>query len=137
MKVIEIMFEKISRAKVRFDSPKGLLTVEDLWDLPLTTTRGQANLDDIARALHKQLKNGDDVSFVDTAKKSDPVVQLKFDVVKHIIEVRLAENEANANRRSKAEKRAVLMEALANQEAKALANKTPEEIRAELEALAD
>jgi len=129
------MFEKVSRAKVRFDSPKGQLSVEDLWDLPLTSTRGQANLDDIARALHKQLKNGDDVSFVNTAQKSDPVVQLKFDVVKHVIEVRLAENEAAATKRTNAEKRATLMEALAVQEAKALANKTPEELRAELAAL--
>lgn len=131
------MFEKVSRSKVRFDSSKGQLTVEDLWDLPLTSTRGQANLDDIARALHKQLKNGDDVSFVNTAKKSDPVIQLKFDVVKYIIEVRLAENEAAATKRTNAEKRQTLLEALANQEAKALANKTPEEIRAELAALAD
>lgn len=131
------MFEKISRAKLRFDTSKGLATVEDLWDLPLTSNRGQVNLDDIARGLHKQLKNGDDVSFVNTAQKSNPIVQLKFDVVKHIIEVLLAENEAAATRRTKAEKRNMLLEALANQEAKVLANKTPEEIRAELEALAN
>ncbi len=129
------MFEKISRSKVRFDSVKGQLTVEDLWDLPLTSTRGQANLDDIARALHKKLKNGDDVSFVDTAKKSDPAIQLAFDVVKHIIEVRLAENDAAAQKRARDDRRIVLQEAIARKESEAIGSKSVDELRAELAAL--
>jgi hypothetical protein len=93
------MFEDAIRQKIRFDSPKGLLTAEDLWDLPLqSTVSGKANLDDIARALHKQLKNGDDVSFVSTATKSDPTVQLKFDIVKYVIEQKMKENAVASER---------------------------------------
>lgn len=96
------MFEQVVRKKLRFESPQGLLSAEDLWDLPLTSTKGRANLDDIARNLHRQLKNGDDVSFVNTEAKSDPTIQLKFDTVKYVIDVLLKERDD----RSKEEARA-------------------------------
>ena len=126
------MFEKATRLKLRFDTGKGQLTVEDLWDLPLTSTINKANLDEIARSLHKQLKNDDDVSFVDKDKKSDAIVQLKFDIVKHIIEVRLEENEKKAAARANSAKRQVLLQALVERENEDLKNKSPEELRAML-----
>lgn len=49
------MFIKASRTKLRFESPKGLLSVEDLWDLPLISTMGKANLDDIAKTAFQAL----------------------------------------------------------------------------------
>jgi hypothetical protein len=50
------LFEKASRLKLRFSSPAGLLTVEDLWDLPLSAQAKVANLDDIAKGLNKTLE---------------------------------------------------------------------------------
>ena len=44
--------------------------------------------------MSKQIKEADTESFVVKATKADEVLQLKFDIVKHIIEVRLAESEA-------------------------------------------
>ena len=86
------MFEEASRLKLRFDSPKGNLMVEDLWDLPLSGNG--PNLDKIAIGLSRQLKEENTESFIVTSKKANTTLQLKFDVVKHIIDVRLAENEA-------------------------------------------
>lgn len=129
------MFEKASRTKLRFQTTNGALTVEDLWEIPLTSTVGKVNLDDVARALHKQLKSGDDVSFVDTAKKSDPVVQLKFDIVKHVIEVRLAENAAKVDAKAKAEKRQLIMSLMAEKSADALKGKSLAELQAELDSI--
>ena len=86
------MFKQASRLKLRFVTPKGGLSVEDLWDLPLTGKPGTANLDDIAKELYKKHRDGDELSFVTTIRKSDTVTKLQFDIVKHIIEVRLAEN---------------------------------------------
>ena len=103
------MFENAVRQKLRFDTSLGALSVEDLWDLPLTSTKGRANLDDIARALHKKLRSGDDVSFVDTERKSDATFQLGFDIVKHVIDVRLAENAAVKLEKERAEKKQKIM----------------------------
>ena len=124
------MFEKASRLKLRFESTKGQLQIEDLWDLPLTSTKGQANLDDIARGLHRQLKNGDDVSFVNATHKSDEVVQLKFDIVKHIIDVRLVENEAAAKARENKEKKQQLLAIIAQKKDAALQGTPLEELEA-------
>jgi hypothetical protein len=92
------MFEKASRLKLRFESPKGLLSVEDLWDLPLTSTRNGANLNDLAKAMNRELKASAEEDFVNQTATADSIIrtllQLRFDIVKHIINVRLAENAA-------------------------------------------
>ena len=110
------MFEKASRLKLRFDTNKGMLSVEDLWDLPLLSATNKVNLDDIARSLHRQLKNDDDVSFVNLDRKSDKIVQLKFDVVKYIIEVRLAEADAAKITRENREKKDRLLQLIAERQ---------------------
>lgn len=122
------MFEKASRLKLRFKSEKGELTVEDLWELPLTGTNGRVNLDDIARGLHRQLKNDEDVSFVIKDKKSDAVIQLKFDVVKHIIEVRLAEDNARMIAQDNAAKKQQVLKIIAEREDEELKGMSKEEL---------
>jgi hypothetical protein len=86
------MFEKAARLKLRFETQKGPLSVEDLWDLPLSGNG--LNLDKIAMALSRQLKEESTESFVLKTSRSTDVLQLKFDIAKHIIDVRLAEIEA-------------------------------------------
>lgn len=129
------MFEKASRLKLRFDTTKGQVTAEDLWDLPLTSTVGKANLDDVARALHKQLKSGDDVSFVDTAKKSDSIVQLKFDLVKYVIEVKLAENAARNQAAAAADKKQRIMQILAERQDDSLKTASDDDLKKMLESM--
>ena len=123
------MFEKSSRAKLRFETSKGQLTVEDLWDLPLTGTAGKINLDDIAIALNKQLKSSDDVSFVNQDKKSDATIQLKFDVVKHIIEVRIAENDARSAARANEDQKQVILALIAKKQNENLESLSLEELQ--------
>lgn len=129
------MFEKASRQKLRFDTSVGQITTEDLWALPLTSATGKTNLDDIARGLHKQLKNGDDVSFVDVAKKSDAVAQLKFDIVKYVIETRLAENEAKSQASAKADKKQRILQIVSEREDDALRSASVDDLKAMLAAM--
>lgn len=129
------MFEKASKLKLRFVSSKGYLTVEDLWELPLTSRNDRPNLDDIAKELFKDLKESDDVSFVHKDKKSDSVKQLKFDIVKHIIDVRLAENEARDNARLNAEKKQKILAIIADREDDALRGTSLDELKAMVDQL--
>lgn len=122
------LFEKASRLKFRYDSPKGPLPAEDLWDLPLTSPTGKANLDDIAKGLHKQLKSGDDVSFVIKEKKSDQTVQDKFDLVLYVIKTKQAENDAANRVKENAEKQRRIMEIIQSKKDKELESKSVEEL---------
>ena len=87
------MFEKATKNKYRFASAKGNLTVEDLWDLPLTHARS-LNLDDFAKDLDKDIKENDVTSFVTTTTAVNDELEIKFAIVKHIIKVKLTEAAA-------------------------------------------
>lgn len=123
------MFEQAARLKVRYETPKGSLTVEDLFDLPLTSVRG-ANLNDIAKGLNRELKNAEDEDFVNRATKPNTVLQLKFDIVKHIIDVRLAENASERDAADRREKKNRLLELIARKQDENLAAKSVEELQA-------
>lgn len=123
------MFDKATRLKLRFTTSKGEASVEDLWDLPLTSERGHPNLDAIAIALNKQLKESDTISFVMPSKTQDEVTRLKFDIVRHVIEVRLAENADKAKERERAAQREKILEIIAHKQDEGLRNKSIEELQ--------
>ena len=99
------LFEQASRLKLRFGSPQGPLTVDDLWDLPLTSRTNRANLDDIARFYSRELKEQETESFVTKPARKDKILVLGFEIVKRVIEVRLEENKALKDKTDKAAKK--------------------------------
>ncbi len=130
-------FEKVSRLKIRFYAPGGVggqMSADDLWDLPLTSSTGKPNLDDIARGLHAQLSENKTPTFVKTTPtKEDERTQLALDVVVRVIEVKQAENKAAAEARSKSQQKAKLMAAIERRQEEDLGNKSVEELRAMLD----
>lgn len=130
------MFEKATRLKLRFTTPQGPLSVEDLWDLPLTSTSAQrANLNAIAKVISRALKAEAEEDFVNPQPKADDTLQLSLDIVKRIIQVRQAENETAANAASRKEQKARLLELIAHKKDRALEEKSVEELTAMVEAL--
>lgn len=120
------VFAKAARMKVRFTSLKGLLSVEDLWDLPLTGSK--TNLDEIAVSLNRQLKEGSE-SFVTKTTSVNEELQVKFDVVKSIIDVKLKEQiDAEAAQLKRKQKQQIL-ELIAHKENEALAGKSLDELK--------
>lgn len=124
------MFEKASRLKFRFVTSQGVLTVEDLWDLPLSSESGRANLDDIAKAINRQLKASvEEESFVSQPKESDDSVKTMFEIVKHIISVKLAENEAKKKQRENKLKKQQILAIIAKKQDAALEGAPLEELQ--------
>ncbi len=128
---VNAMFEKASRLKLRFQTARGELTVEDLWDLRLTSINS-INLDNIAIELNKKLKETEQVSFVSSTKKTNEVDQLKFDIVKHIIDTRVEEarqqREIEATRAAKAATKERIVEILEQKKTEELSTKSVEEL---------
>jgi len=129
------MFEVASRKKLRFDNPNGgQLSVEDLWDLPLQS-ENKASLDKIAVTLFRKLRDNEEMSFVSETTSTDTTTQLKFDIVRHVIDTRKAENATKLEASAKATRKKELEQALAAARAGDLASKTPAEIEAMIAAL--
>jgi hypothetical protein len=130
------IFEQASRRKLRFETALGPLATEDLWFLPLskaTEPRNRhvalyANLNDIAITLHEKIQSSA-VSFVDSADKVDADLQLRFDIIKHIIDVRLKERDEAKEAAAKAERKQKLMGILARKQDAELEGMSVEQIR--------
>ncbi len=90
------MFEKSSRLKLRYETLRGNVNTEDLWDLPLTSVSGMS-LDNLAKSLNKALKESEEESFVVRKTKISNIIELKFDIVKHVIKTKLDETEVRKN----------------------------------------
>lgn len=129
------MFAFATRKKFRFDTCKGQVTVEDLWDLPLTATNGRPNLDDIAKELYKKMKDENEMSFVkptSQVNKEFNIIKAKFDIVKYIIDVKLAEAEAAKKAKETKARNQRILGLIAQKEDEALASKSKEELLAML-----
>lgn len=137
--MVETIFEQASRKKLRFDSPKGLLTVEDLWDIPLTSTTGKANLNDISKELFRQIKESTNTSegaiVSDAAQTADDELPLKYELVQYIGKIRLAERDAKNAAAERAEKKKQILEIIARKENEALEGSSLEDLRRMAESL--
>lgn len=128
------MFEKATRLKFRFPSAVGNLTVEDLWDLRLTNGN-RVSLDNVAKAINKQLKSENEESFVNARTKNNEELELKLEILKHIIRVKQDEKTAFEQATERRIKRQKILEIIENKENTELASKELGELRAMIDEL--
>lgn len=121
------MFETASRKKYRFPY-KGLITVEDLWDLSNT------QLDNVYKALVKEASAASEDSLLNAHAVSEDL-QNKIDIVKHIFSVKQAEYEKTIEDAAKYEKKRRLLEALEKKQDEAIMGMSEEELKAAIAAL--
>lgn len=115
-------FEKAIRAKLRFSTNKGQLSVEDLWDLNLPS------LNNIAKAVNRELKTDEEEDFIATKTKANTELQLKLDILKHIISVKIKDRDAEKVRVERQGKLATLKQLAASKQLEEMGSKSLEEI---------
>ncbi|ACO94367.1 conserved hypothetical phage protein [Shigella phage Ag3] len=120
------MFDKATRLKLRFESNKGLLSVEQVWDLSLNA------LNEMAKSLSRQVKAAetDEEDFIGTKSAVDSELQLRFDVVKHIIGVKLKERDDSKDAAERKANNQVILELIQRKKQQELENKSVEELEA-------
>lgn len=126
------MFEKASRLQLRFETARGQIMVEDLWNIPLD---GEFSLNAVAKSLNRQLKASEEEDFVHPTATVDARIQLAFDIVKHIIAVRVAEAEESERKVALRQKKDRILRILAEKEDSALQEKSADELRKLLDTL--
>ena len=123
------MFEKASRLKIRFDF-RGLISVEDLWDLPLET------LDTLFKGYNARATTSKQESLLDTKSVEDEILDLKIEIIRHVVTVKLAEREARKAEVERKARKEKLLEVLDEKQNAALYDLDPaklQEMIAELE----
>lgn len=131
-----------TRKKVRYKvenkdktKPSGFWSIEDLWDVDLES------LNKLTVDLYVQLQSSTQITFLKKPNPNDALTQLKFDIAKYILEVRVEEEEAAKERaKTRAEKlqRAQnIQRMIYEKENQELASRATEELKAELATLTE
>jgi polyphosphate kinase 2 (PPK2 family) len=126
----ENMFEVAVRGKFRFNF-KGVLSVEDLWDLSVR------DLDSVFKVLNSQVKQAKEESLLDTKSKEDEVLDTKIEIVKYIVKVKQEEDSERLKAKENREKKQKLLSVLADKENEEILNKSADEIRAMINELGE
>lgn len=122
------IFEQASIQKLRFQSVKGELTVEQLWDLPLQS-RNQFDLDTIAKSVNRDLKSTEEESFVSTrVNPAKTRLNLMLEILKHIISVKMEAAEEARIKANKADEKEKLLRLLEEKQTEQLRSLSAEQI---------
>lgn len=126
----EKMFEIATRSKFRFPY-KGLISVEDMWELSLPA------LDSVFKALNTQMKQVKEESLLSTKSKADETLELQIEIVKYIVSVKLAEKQAREKATEKSAQRQKIMEIMAKKQDESLENSSIEDLQKMLSELGE
>lgn len=127
------IFERALRRKLRFPSLRGPLSVEQLWDLPLTSREG-FDMDTVAKTFNAALKAETEESFVTVTKPNKAKVdaELGLEICKYVINVKQTEAKAAEQRAMRRQERDRLIAVLGRKQDAATEAQSIEEIRQRL-----
>lgn len=126
------IFEYASRNKIRFNTVRGALTVEQLWDVPLYS-KDDFDLNAIAKGISRVIKEASEENFVEVSKTTEVVrLETSLEIVKHVIKVKLAEHKAAQDRAANRQKKEKLLAILAEKQDGALSALSVEELQKQI-----
>jgi hypothetical protein len=104
------------KIKIRFESGKGLLTIEDLYDLPIEDKReGKLDLNDLYKMYDKKKKslNSSD-GLIKKKSVTDELIQLRLDIIQLIYNYKKGLADFKLATKLRSEKRRKLKDHLEN-----------------------
>jgi|SRR5699024_1738852 len=123
------LYEKALRSKYRFQTDKGYVNVEQLWDLNLE------QLDVIAQQVAEDLEKSSTKSFIKKKTTVSEELSNKLEILKHLISTKLAEASEAEEREVRRQKVARIEEIIRQKKDEDLAGKSVEELTAMLDEL--
>lgn len=124
------LFKVAAKKKYRFNY-RGLISVEDLWDLSVE------DLDKIYKALKSQQRSASEESLLQAVSKEDKELSNKIEIVKTIVMDKLAASDRAKKAAAQRMRNQQILEIMADKEDAALKEKSLEELRSMLVAEAD
>lgn len=128
------IFELAAQQKLRFNTGRGDLTVEQLYDLPLQA-KSNISLDGIAISLDTEIRETAKKSFVSEVSPNASLLDLKLEIVKHIIKCRIDANKKKVEAQELISKRKQLEEIISVKKQENLTSMSLDELEAELKNL--
>jgi hypothetical protein len=129
------IFAYATRNKLRFQSVRGELSTEQLWDVPLRS-KDDFNLNAVAKAANKAWKDLAEESFVETARTPEhDRRETALEIVKCVIDARLAEEEDAKRRADRKVRKEKLLAILAEKQDGKLSNLSEKELRRQIDEL--
>ena len=119
------LFKIAAKKKYRFNY-RGVISVEDLWDLDVEA------LDSIYKNLKKQQKTSQEESLLETVSKEDKEINNKIEIIRIIVNDKLAAKERAIKAAEKRTQNQRILEIMADKKDAALKEKSIEELQAML-----
>lgn len=119
------LFKIANKKKYRFNY-KGVISVEDLWDLSVE------ELDKIYKSLKSQQKNASEESLLQTVSKEDKELLNKIEIIKIVVSDKLAAKERAQKAASQRAQNQRILEIMADKQDAALKEKSIEELQSML-----
>ncbi len=123
------LYERALRSKYRFQTDRGYVNVEQLWDLNLE------QLDVIAQQVAGDLEKSSTKSFIKKKTTVSEELSNKLEILKHLISTKLAEASEAEEREVRRQKVARIEEIIRQKKDEDLAGKSVEELTAMLDEL--
>jgi hypothetical protein len=123
--------EKATRIKLRFDTARGLLPVEDLFSLPLD--KGAVSLDSLHSRIKQKIKSSNEDSYLNTRSREQDLDDLRILILEDIMDERIAEAKAKIEQIAKTQRRNYLESLIAEKDVAADKNMTRKQLLAELD----
>jgi hypothetical protein len=130
-------YKYAAQNRLRFPSSRGDISVEDLFDLPLTSKNG-FDLDSVAKAVNARLKAELEESFVTPpTNPKKKLLEISLEIVKDVIATKQEENAAALARAQRKAQKQKILEALERKKDESLSQASIDDLQKQLAELGD